>query len=161
MMLFQTVFGLFAAAAVSVSAGTTHFLFPTDKRMLTDALPVLAPLATRQVGNLQCNINRLQIVTDLSSTKKAVSQLGAADAIASSVSSWFSRLAYADVCRLNRNTTAAAAVQTVTDGINGAQGAIGVIAKALLTGQTAPAEARQEVQGNLTSAQGALNSISA
>ncbi|EIN14692.1 hypothetical protein PUNSTDRAFT_140920 [Punctularia strigosozonata HHB-11173 SS5] len=119
-MLFKSVFVLFAAAATfGVNA---------------------APLEVRQIGNLECNINRFQIVTDLSSAKTAVGKLGAAAPIAS-------------------NTTAAAAVQAVTDGISGAQGAIGVIGKALLKLQAAPAEARDQVQGNLTSAQNALDSI--
>ena len=41
-----------------------------------------------------------------------------------------------------------------------AQGAIGVIAKALFTGQTAPAAARDQVAGNLTAANTALGALS-
>ena len=40
-----------------------------------------------------------------------------------------------------------------------AQSAIGVIAKALLTGQTAPADARDDVKTNLEAANDALTSI--
>ncbi|TFY59935.1 hypothetical protein EVG20_g7610 [Dentipellis fragilis] len=50
-------------------------------------------------------------------------------------------------------------IQTVQDGIAGAQGAVGVIAKALLSGQTAPADARDQVAGNLTSATTTLSTI--
>ncbi|KAH9885282.1 hypothetical protein C8Q73DRAFT_660125 [Cubamyces lactineus] len=95
-------------------------------------------LVARQIGDIQCNVDRLSIVADLAAmqnTLKKVQTDVASDAAASS------------------------SVQTAIDSIDGAQGAIGVIAKALLTGQTAPAEARTQVQGNLTAAHDALTSI--
>lgn len=45
------------------------------------------------------------------------------------------------------------------DDVSGAQAAIGVIAKALLTGQKAPADARDQVKDNLVAAGTALGSI--
>lgn len=57
---------------------------------------------------------------------------------------------------MDRNATAASEVQSAEHAISGAQGAIGVIAKALLEGKTAPADARDEVRGNLTAARDAL-----
>ncbi|KAI0316887.1 hypothetical protein OF83DRAFT_1172480 [Amylostereum chailletii] len=96
-----------------------------------------APLQTRQIGNLQCNIARLQIVTDLSKTSDAVKQLST-----------------------QVTGTDADSVATAQAGISGAQTAIGGIAKALFTGQAASADLRDQVAGNLTSATTALNSIS-
>ena len=47
----------------------------------------------------------------------------------------------------------------MTSSISGAQSAIGTIAKALLTGQTAPADARDQVKSNLLAAQSTLAGI--
>ncbi|KAI0061075.1 hypothetical protein BV25DRAFT_787629 [Artomyces pyxidatus] len=97
-----------------------------------------APLQTRQIGNIQCNLDRLNIVLSLAAAKSTAGKLSTALS----------------------NSPDASNVQSVTDGISGAQGAIGVIGKALLTGQSAPADARQEVSGNLTIATTALGKIS-
>jgi len=96
------------------------------------------PVRMRQIGDLQCNINRLQIVGDLAGLQGT---LGALSGEASG------------------NATANEAIQSVRTDITGAQGAIGVIAEALLTGQDAPADARDQVAGNLTSAQNTLSTI--
>ncbi|THH17983.1 hypothetical protein EW146_g2908 [Bondarzewia mesenterica] len=96
-----------------------------------------APLTSRQIGNLQCNIDRLAIVGKLGQTQSSLTDLAGA---------------------LN-GTSDATNVQAVQTSVSGAQGAIGVIAKALLTGQTAPAEARDQVAGNLTAATTTLDAI--
>ena len=57
---------------------------------------------------------------------------------------------------MHSDATTAAGVQSVQESVTGAQGAIGVIAKALFTGQTAPASARDQVAGNLTAAHDTL-----
>ena len=54
---------------------------------------------------------------------------------------------------------AAESIKAVQDNISGAQDAIGVIGKALITGQKAPAEARDQVRNNLTAAQTVLGNI--
>ncbi len=66
----------------------------------------------------------------------------------------------ADIHHFRSDDATASSVQSVIDSISGAQGAIGVIGKALFTGATAPADARTQVQGNLTAAAGALSAIS-
>ncbi|KAI0772747.1 hypothetical protein BD413DRAFT_492283 [Trametes elegans] len=92
-------------------------------------------LVARQVGGLVCNIDRLGIVAALAATQQTLKKLST------------------DVAA---NATAASEVQSAEHAISGAQGAIGVIAKALLEGKTAPADARDEVRGNLTAARDAL-----
>ncbi|KAH9928017.1 uncharacterized protein BXZ73DRAFT_102524 [Epithele typhae] len=92
-------------------------------------------IAARQLGNLQCNIDRLSIVAGLASLQGTLKKIASSD-----------------------NSTADS-VATVQDAVSGAQGAIGVIAKALLTGQAAPAAARDQVQGNLTAAATALADV--
>ncbi|KAI0827446.1 hypothetical protein BC628DRAFT_180605 [Trametes gibbosa] len=93
-------------------------------------------IAARQIGNLQCNIDRLSIVAGLAKTQSTLKKLA------------------------TNSTATASSVQSVIDSVSGAQGAIGVIGKALLTGQAAPAAARDQVQGNLTAAHDALAAIS-
>ncbi|KAL1948543.1 hypothetical protein VTO73DRAFT_12618 [Trametes versicolor] len=105
---------------------------------LVHAAPA-SEIVTRQVGDLQCNLDRLSIVAALAATQGTLKTLSQ---------------------QVTSDTTATAGVQSAESAITGAQGAIGVIAKALVTGQTAPASARQEVQGNLTAAHDALTSLS-
>ncbi|EMD36804.1 hypothetical protein CERSUDRAFT_83818 [Gelatoporia subvermispora B] len=96
-----------------------------------------APLNSRQIGDVQCNVNRLLIVGDLGGLKNTLSTLS----------------------KQVTDPTSNAAVQEAATDVSGAQSAIGVIAAALLTGQDAPAAARDQVAGNLTSAQSALSSV--
>ncbi|KAI9056409.1 hypothetical protein FKP32DRAFT_1599138 [Trametes sanguinea] len=96
-------------------------------------------IVARQIGDLQCNVDRLSIVAGLATTQGTLKKLS-------------QQLAQSD-------PTSAASVESAADSISGAQGAIGVIAKALLTGQTAPAEARNQVLGNLTAAHDTLAAI--
>ncbi|OSD00437.1 hypothetical protein PYCCODRAFT_1371056 [Trametes coccinea BRFM310] len=95
-------------------------------------------IVARQIGDLQCNVDRLSIVAGLATTQGTLKKLSQ---------------------DLAHDPTSAASVQSAADSISGAQGAIGVIAKALLTGQTAPAEARNQVLGNLTAAHDTLAAI--
>ncbi|EJD01795.1 uncharacterized protein FOMMEDRAFT_156920 [Fomitiporia mediterranea MF3/22] len=100
--------------------------------------PTDAQLVRRQVGNLQCNLDRLAIVTALGQTKNDVNSLASAGSSDSSVTS---------------------ATSDALTGINSAQDGIATIAKALISGQTAPADARDQVGQGLTTAQNALNGI--
>ncbi|KAF7349113.1 hypothetical protein MVEN_01433500 [Mycena venus] len=96
---------------------------------------VAAPLQQRQVGDLQCNINRLKIVASLASTTTAVGKIDTTDpATASAV------------------TAAQAGLSSASDGIK-------TIAQSLVTGQTAPASARDQVGAGLLAAQTALTGI--
>ncbi|KAI0806709.1 hypothetical protein C8Q74DRAFT_1312793 [Fomes fomentarius] len=93
-------------------------------------------IAARQIGNLQCNIDRLKIVATLAKMQGTLASIASGG-----------------------DPTAAASIKPVQDNVSGAQAAIGVIAKALLTGQKAPAEARDQVQDNLVAAGTTLGSI--
>ncbi|KAI8989179.1 hypothetical protein BD414DRAFT_486325 [Trametes punicea] len=95
-------------------------------------------ITVRQIGDLQCNVDRLSIVAGLATTQGTLKTLSK---------------------ELASDTTAASSIESAIDSISGAQGAIGVIAKALLTGQAAPAAARDQVLGNLTAAHDTLASI--
>ncbi|OBZ76541.1 hypothetical protein A0H81_03144 [Grifola frondosa] len=96
------------------------------------------PHARRQVGDLQCNINRAEIVFNLAQMEATVSNL---------------------TMQLASNSTAAELIGVAADGVSGAQGAVKTILLALINGETAPAEARDEVGGNLTSVFFALGNI--
>ncbi|OCH86697.1 hypothetical protein OBBRIDRAFT_211555 [Obba rivulosa] len=98
-----------------------------------------APLRSRQIGDLQCNIDRLEIVGDLGGLQNTLATLS----------------------KEVTDPTTSTAIQSAISDVTGAQGAIGVIAKALLTGQDAPADARDQVAGNLTSAQNTLSDSAA
>ncbi|THH19535.1 hypothetical protein EUX98_g8755 [Antrodiella citrinella] len=102
---------------------------------------VAAPLyqhTARQIGDLQCNIDRLKIVGDIvaatATTNTLKSQL-ASDA--------------------NGSTQIAA----VSSGLGNVSSGIDTIAAALFTGQDAPAAARDQVAQGLTAAITAANSI--
>ncbi|KAM5545986.1 hypothetical protein V8D89_000112 [Ganoderma adspersum] len=104
---------------------------------LVFAAPV-AEIAARQIGDIQCNVDRLSIVGDLAGLQKTLKTLST---------------------QTTDDATASAGIQSVTSSISGAQSAIGTIAKALLTGQTAPADARDQVKSNLLAAQSTLAGI--
>ncbi|KAI0827466.1 hypothetical protein BC628DRAFT_1409801 [Trametes gibbosa] len=111
--------------------------------LLAGSLVHAAPaseIAARQIGDLQCNVDRLGIVAALAATQATLKSLSK---------------------ELASDPASAAEVQSALSSISGAQGAVGVIAKALFEGQSAPAEARTEVKGNLTAAQSSLTGISA
>ncbi|ORY54704.1 uncharacterized protein BCR38DRAFT_479346 [Pseudomassariella vexata] len=82
---------------------------------------------TRQIGGISCNIARFQILQALGDTKDATGQIQ-------------------DAAVQNATTT----------GLDQADAAIKTIASALLSGETAPADARDEVAAGLTAAFTAL-----
>ncbi|KAF5392120.1 hypothetical protein D9757_003312 [Collybiopsis confluens] len=97
-----------------------------------------APLGSRQIGDLQCNIARLKTVSGLSATNKAVSALSSSS---------------------GSDPAIASAVSQAQSGIQSAQSGISTIAKAILTSQDAPAAARDQVGSGLATVQSALDSI--
>ncbi|KAI1792785.1 hypothetical protein LXA43DRAFT_316091 [Ganoderma leucocontextum] len=113
------------------------FAFLAFTSSLVYAAPA-AEIAARQVGDIQCNVDRLSIVGDLAGLQKTLKTLSG---------------------QVTDDATASAGIESVTSSVSGAQSAIGTIAKALLTGQTAPAAARDQVKSNLLAAQSALAGI--
>ncbi|KAF8955160.1 hypothetical protein BDZ97DRAFT_321930 [Flammula alnicola] len=97
-----------------------------------------APIESRQIGGLACNIARLKTVSGLAATTKAVNK------IASGARS---------------DATVSSATTAAQSGLQSASAGIKTIAGALLTGQNAPADARNQVAEGLTSAQTALDGI--
>ncbi|KAF8956147.1 hypothetical protein BDZ97DRAFT_202500 [Flammula alnicola] len=97
-----------------------------------------APIESRQIGGLACNIARLKTVSGLAATTQAVNKIASGAGSDATVSS------------------AATAAQS---GLESASAGIKTIAGALLTGQNAPADARNQVAQGLTSAQTALDGI--
>ncbi|KAI0356975.1 hypothetical protein OH77DRAFT_1423247 [Trametes cingulata] len=95
-------------------------------------------IAARQIGDLQCNVDRLSIVADLATLQLTLGALSG---------------------QVASDPTVSASVHSAQRSILGAQSAIGVIAEALFTLQKAPAEARDQVLGNLTAAHDTLTSL--
>ncbi|KAJ6615529.1 hypothetical protein B0H10DRAFT_1801323 [Mycena sp. CBHHK59/15] len=94
-----------------------------------------APLHRRQTGDLQCNLARLKIISDVASAETLISQLNTTDlSTASSVA------------------VAQAGLKSVGDGIQ-------AILLAVFSGQTAPASSRDQVGMGLATAQKALATI--
>jgi len=99
--------------------------------LLVDA----APLRSRQIGDLQCNVARLQIVSDLAQTNSLLSQINGND------------------------TATTSAVATAQGGLTSAGDGIKTIAAAILTGQSAPADARNQTAAGLQTALTALTGL--
>ncbi|ETW83851.1 hypothetical protein HETIRDRAFT_102501 [Heterobasidion irregulare TC 32-1] len=95
------------------------------------------PLSRRQVGNAQCNIDRLKFVVNLQETSDQINKLA-------------TELA---------NTNFSSTVDSAQSGIDGAFQATDGIADAIFSNQTAPPELRNQVGGNLTIVLKALLSI--
>ncbi|KAJ3574361.1 hypothetical protein NP233_g1834 [Leucocoprinus birnbaumii] len=95
-----------------------------------------APLETRQLGGVACNVARLKTVAGLRQTTTAVNKLASSS----------------DPAAADAATTAQSALQDASDGIK-------TIAKSLLTGQQAPAAARNQVAQGLEAAQAALSNV--
>ncbi|KAI0772750.1 hypothetical protein BD413DRAFT_622074 [Trametes elegans] len=114
-----------AFAFVSLFAGSQIYAAPTHE------------IVARQLGNLQCNLDRLSIVASLAATQGTVKKLTGS---------------------LADNSTAAG-IQAVTDALSGAESAIATIGKALFTGATAPADARDVVKTSLDAAHQALSGL--
>ncbi|KAJ3868103.1 MAG: hypothetical protein NXY57DRAFT_958873 [Lentinula lateritia] len=99
--------------------------------LLVDA----APLKSRQIGDIQCNVARLQIVSDLAETGNLLSKINGNDAATTS------------------------AVSTAQSGLSSAGDGIKTIAAALIEGQTAPADARDQTADGLQTALTALSGL--
>ncbi|PBL01710.1 hypothetical protein ARMGADRAFT_953778 [Armillaria gallica] len=95
-----------------------------------------APLHSRQIGDISCNVARLKTVSSLAATKSAVKKIDTSN-----------------------STATATAVTDAQTGLDSASSGIKTIAASLLTGQTAPADARDQVKNGLLAAQTALNGI--
>ncbi|KAH9928009.1 uncharacterized protein BXZ73DRAFT_102515 [Epithele typhae] len=91
------------------------------------AAPV-AEIVARQTGNLQCNLDRLSIVSSVKNLQDTLSQIASSD------------------------SSTADAVAAVQSDVSDAQGGIATIAQALVAGQAAPASARDVVKQGLVSA---------
>ncbi|KAK7053791.1 hypothetical protein R3P38DRAFT_2852171 [Favolaschia claudopus] len=96
---------------------------------------VAAPVQQRALGSLQCNIDRLKIVTNLALTGAAVGKIDTTAA------------------------DAATAVTTAQAGLKSAGDGIKTIALSLVTGSAPPAEARDQVKQGLLDAQTALSGL--
>ncbi|KAG7441635.1 uncharacterized protein BT62DRAFT_955679 [Guyanagaster necrorhizus] len=94
------------------------------------------PLRSRQIGDIQCNVARLKTVSSLAATKSALQEIDTSN-----------------------STTTGTAVTAAQSGLDSASAGIKTIAGALLTGQTAPATARDQVKTGLLAAQSALGGI--
>ncbi|PPQ89886.1 hypothetical protein CVT25_004808 [Psilocybe cyanescens] len=116
------------------------FCFFTLAFALLMSYVVAGEQSKRQIGDLQCNIARLKTVAGLA---KSASSIKSAIAAAKS------------------DPATVAQLQTAAQGVSSAQAGVATIAKALLTGQQAPASARQQVQDGLTAASTALGSTAA
>lgn len=92
----------------------------------------------RQIGGIGCNVARAQTVGRLAQSAAAVKAVKSAAA---------------------SDATSAAAADQATTALNSAKAGIAKIAVALITGQKAPAAARDQVQAGLTDAMTALTGI--
>ncbi|TCD66096.1 hypothetical protein EIP91_001748 [Steccherinum ochraceum] len=104
---------------------------------LVGAAPMHQHVA-RQIGDLQCNIDRLKIVGDIFQASQTTKTL---------------------TNQLASDPANAALVSTVSKGLSDASAGIGDIATALFTGQQAPAASRTQVEDGLNSAFTAADSI--
>ncbi|THH00318.1 hypothetical protein EW026_g2199 [Hermanssonia centrifuga] len=122
-MFFRTVFAPLSVVAV-----------------LCGVLVQTAPLefGKRQLGDLQCNINRVQIVADIAQMKETVNTL------ATQVAS---------------DPVSSAAVSSAQAGISAAESAISGIALSIITGQAAPAADRTQVESGLNAVLAGLGNI--
>ncbi|KAJ7190763.1 hypothetical protein GGX14DRAFT_579561 [Mycena pura] len=99
------------------------------------ACTLAAPMQRRQTGDLQCNLARLQIIADVASAETLLGQINATD------------------------LATASAVAVAQTGLKSVDTAIQTILAAVLQGNTAPPETRDQVGNGLTAAQTALKSI--
>ncbi|KAJ7911087.1 hypothetical protein B0H13DRAFT_2191855 [Mycena leptocephala] len=99
------------------------------------ACAVAAPMHRRQTGDLDCNLARLKIVFDVAATQKLVSQINATD------------------------LETATSVAVAQAGLQSVDSAIQDILAAIFSGQTAPANSRDQVSQGLNAANSALSMI--
>ncbi|KAJ7835435.1 hypothetical protein B0H14DRAFT_2363392, partial [Mycena olivaceomarginata] len=93
-----------------------------------------APMQRRQTGNLECNLARLKIVTDVADAKVLVGQ----------INTTFVRPSESD---------------SSAHGLNSVDDAIRTILDAVLSGGTAPESSREQVDDGLSTANQALGLI--
>ncbi|KAJ7479661.1 hypothetical protein FB451DRAFT_163111 [Mycena latifolia] len=96
---------------------------------------VAAPVENRQLGNLDCNVDRFKIVTGLIQTGSALKKID------------------------TTNPDTATAVAAAQAGLSSAGDAIKNIALALVTGKAAPGDARTAVSQGLNDTRSALDGI--
>ncbi|KAK7435052.1 hypothetical protein VKT23_019860 [Stygiomarasmius scandens] len=94
-----------------------------------------APLETRQIGGIDCNIARFQIITDVVQTSSLLGKIDVSD------------------------PTTADAVSTAQSGVDSASDGIKTILGALFSGQAAPASARDQVGTGLNDALTAMTGL--
>ncbi|KAI0033023.1 hypothetical protein K488DRAFT_85320 [Vararia minispora EC-137] len=124
--------------------------------VLTYAAPVT--LGVRQIGNLQCNVARLGVVKSLSDAKSALNTLSSAVGFVFCLQPHLV-LALINLFLASSSTTDAAAVQTAQTAVKSAQSAVAGIGISLLTGQTAPANLRDQTAQGITDATTALQNV--
>ncbi|KAJ6544209.1 hypothetical protein B0H19DRAFT_1267503 [Mycena capillaripes] len=99
------------------------------------ACVVAAPMHKRQTGDLDCNLARLRIISDLAATQKLVGQINSTD------------------------LATASAVAVAQVGLQSVGNAIQDILVAVLNGQTAPASSRDQVDQGALAANQSLSLI--
>ncbi|KAJ7367604.1 hypothetical protein DFH08DRAFT_980125 [Mycena albidolilacea] len=97
-----------------------------------------APMQRRQTGNLECNLARLKIVTDVADAKVLVGQINTT---------------------LVRPSESDSSVAVVQAGLNSVDEAIRTILDEVLSGGTAPESSREQVDDGLSTANQALGLI--
>jgi len=115
-------------------------------------------LESRQLGNLQCNIARLRIVSALGRTNRGTETLQGLTAayVSRSDKARGRTLRYSNV---HRDDTAQTAVEDALAGLQDAASGIRTIAGSIISGELAPADARDQVASGLGAAKTAFNSI--
>ncbi|KAJ7083234.1 hypothetical protein C8R44DRAFT_753536 [Mycena epipterygia] len=111
-----------------------------------------APLHRRQTGDLQCNLARLKIISDVATTQTLIEQLNTTY-VQTSVRSVLGLTA-----ELSELSTATA-VAVAQAGLNSVDEGIQAILTAIFNNQTAPASSRDQVGMGLAAAQTALGTI--
>ncbi|KAJ7031193.1 hypothetical protein C8F04DRAFT_1231589 [Mycena alexandri] len=91
-----------------------------------------APMHRRQTGDLDCNLARLKVVSDIAATQTLVSQINTTD------------------------LATASAVGVAQAGLNSVNSAIQDILTAVFANQTAPADSRVQLEQGLDTANSAL-----
>ncbi|KAJ7641766.1 hypothetical protein FB45DRAFT_361672 [Roridomyces roridus] len=92
----------------------------------------------RQTGDLQCNLARLQLISDVSSASTLLNQLQSNSTL---------------------DLSTATSVAVAQAGLNGVNEGVQSILSAVLVGQTAPADSRTQVEDGLNQALVAVSNI--
>ncbi|EIW53436.1 uncharacterized protein TRAVEDRAFT_52566 [Trametes versicolor FP-101664 SS1] len=143
------------ASIIHASSPTTSFLSSYDTMvqlrilaafsayaiLLASQVTIAAP-ARRQLGDLQCNIDRAEIIFNVGQLAGTVANLGNATGLVSA------------------NSTADADVTALQTGVQGVGGAVKQILTALVSGENAPPELRTQLGANLTQIRLALADLS-